>query len=92
MQRMITICLPLSLETCLTYPSCGYTSRHNHLWVESEAMIDASWQSYEVSLNQLDTNPLIPGVPHIKVATTWINEPHLLIGMQMLLEEIFDLQ
>ncbi len=55
-------------------------------------MVDPSWQSYEVSLDQLDTNPLITGVPNIKVATTIHNEPHLLIGMQVLLEEILNLQ
>ena len=61
------------------------------LGVQGEAVVDASWQNDHVSLDNFNPYPLVVLVTHVKVATPIDDEANLLIGMNVLFEEILDL-
>ena len=58
-----------------------HADTERNLGVECESMIDSSRQCDEIAFDHFNANPLIIGVPHIKVATPIHNETHLLISM-----------
>ena len=62
-----------------------------NLGVKRESVVDSSRQDDHVSLNHLNSNPLVILVTNIKVATAVQDETNLLISMEVLLKEHLDL-
>ena len=54
-------------------------------------MIDPTWQDDQITLLKPDPDPVVPFTPDIKVTRSVQDVPDLLILVQMLMEERFDL-
>ena len=59
--------------------------------ISSKPVIDASGQDDQIILDELDADPLVPFVAHVKVARAIPDVPDLLVLVQVLVEELLDL-
>mmetsp|Transcript_45348 Transcript_45348/g.102428 ORF Transcript_45348/g.102428 Transcript_45348/m.102428 type:complete len:463 (+) Transcript_45348:1757-3145(+) len=56
-------------------------------WDHREAVHDALWEHDEVALGDVDANPQVGAVPHIKVALAIENQPNFLVIVAVLTEK-----
>lgn len=60
------------------------------LIIRSEPVIDSRGQNNQIILLQLDANPLVPLVPHIKVSFSIADISDFFVLMQVFIEEHLD--
>lgn len=60
--------------------------------IQSEPVVYSGWQHNQVALDNLDSDPPVPAIANIKIATALQNVTDLLIRMKVLLKEHFELR